>query len=165
MVLMWDVQTRSKIGNPLEGHTGYVNSISFSPDGVVLYSASRDGTIRCWESSSGEPVGHPLTGHKYEITSLDISPNGRYIVTGSWDESIRIWNSDSFTRGMDQALISCSSRDADISLGNMCTDDGEWARTTEGVYLLWVPRGYLLSMYRDMSLLCIGKDKGGEGSG
>ena len=33
----------------LRGHTGHVNSVSFSPDGSILASGSSDGTILLWE--------------------------------------------------------------------------------------------------------------------
>jgi WD40 repeat protein len=32
----------------LKGHSGYVNSVSFSPDGKTIVSGSRDKTIRIW---------------------------------------------------------------------------------------------------------------------
>ena len=159
MVLMWDMQTRSRIGNPLEGHTAPVTSVSFSPDGAFLYSASWDGTIRCWESSSGKPVGHPLTGHTDVIWSLAISPDGCRIVTGSWDNSIRIWDTRAFTLDVDQSFVSGGLRGADRCPAEI-PEDG-WIRTTEGGLLLWIPREHRFSMYSDMSLLCIsqGKDR------
>lgn len=34
----------------LEGHTGSVSSVAFSPDGDTIISASLDHTIRAWEA-------------------------------------------------------------------------------------------------------------------
>ncbi|HEY9621296.1 MAG TPA: NB-ARC domain-containing protein [Crinalium sp.] len=38
----------------LEGHTGWVLSIAFSPDGEMLASCSTDGTIRFWDIETGD---------------------------------------------------------------------------------------------------------------
>ena len=45
----------------LTGHTGAVNSVSFSPDGARLSTASEDKTARVWNSVTGE-LTHTLSG-------------------------------------------------------------------------------------------------------
>ena len=39
----------------LEGHTDWVRSVSFSPDGILLASGSLDGTVKLWDTSEWVP--------------------------------------------------------------------------------------------------------------
>ena len=48
-VHLWDVRTGQLIAT-LEGHTGSVNNLAFSPDGTTLASGSSDETIRLWHT-------------------------------------------------------------------------------------------------------------------
>ena len=41
---------------PVTGHSGYVFSVAYSPDGKHVVSASRDKTVKIWDSSTGEEV-------------------------------------------------------------------------------------------------------------
>ena len=64
----------------LNGHSGWVNSVSYSPDGTRIVSGSYDGTLRQWDAVTGKHVGKPLRGHSSMVGSVSYSPDGTRIV-------------------------------------------------------------------------------------
>ena len=74
------------------GHTGYINSVAFSPDGTKIVSGGSDCTVRVWDIKTELQIGTPLIGHTGWVKSVAFSPDGTKIVSGSWDETIRIWD-------------------------------------------------------------------------
>jgi WD40 repeat protein len=45
---LWDVTTRENVRTISRGHTGEINSVTFSPGGKTLATASADRTARLW---------------------------------------------------------------------------------------------------------------------
>jgi WD40 repeat protein len=74
----------------LTGHSDYVSSVAFSPDGQYIASGSGDKSIKLWWVSDGSVV-RTLTGHSDYVSSVAFSPDGQYIASGSGDKSIKLW--------------------------------------------------------------------------
>ncbi|WP_299402276.1 AAA-like domain-containing protein [Acaryochloris sp. IP29b_bin.148] len=75
--------------NRLEGHSATINSISFSPNGQHIATASRDGTARLW-TLQGQ-TQQVLRGHDGDVYNVAFSPDGQTLATASQDRTIRLW--------------------------------------------------------------------------
>ncbi|KAJ5464315.1 uncharacterized protein N7458_000001 [Penicillium daleae] len=88
-------------GRTLEGHSDFVWSVVFSPNGRLLASGSRDKTVRIWDTATGG-LQQTLEGHSDQIQSVVFSPDGRLLASGSRDKTVRIW--DTTTGSLQQTL-------------------------------------------------------------
>ena len=153
--LFW-VQER----NRLEGHTGTVWQVAFSPDEQKLASVSADGNIRLWgldgtELDILECNGKPLL-------DLDFSPNGDHIVAVDFDGSLHLWGSDGTFQKTWQAhkqptraiafspngeYVATASEDATVKIWTL---DGELVTNLNGELggfhaLLWTPNQQIIA--------------------
>ena len=74
----------------LEGHSSFVYSVAYSPDGTKIISGSWDNTIKIWDANYGVCL-QTLEGHSDDVESVAYSPDGTKIISGSWDKTIKIW--------------------------------------------------------------------------
>ncbi len=75
----------------LEGHESSINSVTYTPDGSHVLTASSDMTVRLWETAGGKEV-RVLSGHTGQVTSVAVDPLGRMVFSGGADNAIRLWD-------------------------------------------------------------------------
>ena len=76
--------------NTIEGHSNWVNSVAFSPDGALIASGSRDRSIKIWRVKDGSLI-RELEGHTYSVLSVAFSSDGELLASGSTDRTVGIW--------------------------------------------------------------------------
>jgi WD40 repeat protein len=74
------------------GHTSFVNSAAFSPNGKLVLTASDDATARLWDADTGKPLKTVFRGHKDRIRHAVFSNSGDAVLTASNDKTARLWD-------------------------------------------------------------------------
>ena len=91
LVKVWSL-SNCKLRTNLVGHTGYLNSVTVSPDGSLCASGGKDGIAMLWDLTEGKRLYSLEAGDV--IHSLVFSPN-RYWLVAATNTSIKIWDLES----------------------------------------------------------------------
>jgi len=91
IVKVWNLN-HCKLRTNLIGHTGYVNTVTVSPDGSLCASGGKDGVAMLWDLNEGRHLSS-LEANDI-IHSLVFSPN-RYWLCAATASSIKIWDLES----------------------------------------------------------------------
>ena len=132
----------------LLGHTGWVESVAFSPDGRILASGSDDRTIKLWRVSDGHLIQTLSQDSSGGVTSVAFSMNGRILASGTDETAINLWRTSdgSLLRTLqngENVLESpvCGvafSPDGKLLAGGSQNDSAVVWRLSDGTPLLWI---------------------------
>lgn len=145
-------ESSGRILTTLEGHSGPVRALAFSPDGQLLASGSDDGTAKIWNLLSGGEQAQ-LVGHEKRILSdtsqfepyrppksddtvseelgkvwaIAFSPDQRMVATGSLDTTVRLWDAATgreigCLKGHSEAILSVAFSPSGRLLASGCRD-------------------------------------------
>jgi WD40 repeat protein len=89
-VKVWDLATGQETLT-LKGHTGWVRSVVFSPDGKRLASVSLDQTVNVWDAATGQET-LTLKGHPQAVNSVAFCPDGQRLASASSDGTVKVWD-------------------------------------------------------------------------
>jgi WD40 repeat protein len=105
----------------LNGHAEAVTDCAFSPDGVLLATASIDHTVAIWRTGSWHRAA-TLREHRDVVTACSFSPNGAWLATVGGDNVIRIWEVTTWSVG---AAMRTNGRPNDVC----------WLSDSKGVFV------------------------------
>jgi guanine nucleotide-binding protein subunit beta-2-like 1 protein len=91
VVKVWNLNN-CKLRTNLIGHTGYVNTVTVSPDGSLCASGGKDGIAMLWDLNEGRHLSSLVAGDI--IHALTFSPI-RYWLCAATASVIKIWDLES----------------------------------------------------------------------
>ena len=89
-IKLWNVQNGTE--TTLRGHTAGVNSVAFSPNGMLLASGGDDYISKLWDVQNQQAIAtlQHITGwNRSQIKAVVFSPDGELLVTAGWD--VKLW--------------------------------------------------------------------------
>lgn len=86
-LIQWDLQS-GQVLRTFVGHTNVV--FSFDVTTHLLFSASRDGTLRIWDKDTGDQINKITVSVRQDVKEVVVLPD-MSIATGGYDGIIRIW--------------------------------------------------------------------------
>ncbi|MEG4394393.1 AAA-like domain-containing protein [Microcoleus sp. BROC3] len=130
-----EASTDIKLFRTLQIESDKIMSVTFSPDGAMLATASAGGTARIW-SKDGKPLS--ILKHTSGLTNISFSPDSQMLLSASTDKMVRLWNIDgtliqtlkgnkdavwSASFSPDGKAIASASADGTVMLWNLNLDD------------------------------------------
>lgn len=89
-VLIYNFETQ-QVEDRLGGHRARISDMAFSPDDVLLATASFDGNTQLWEVANFNNQPIVISDIEAWVTTLEFTPDGKNIVAGSSRNRIKIW--------------------------------------------------------------------------
>ena len=134
-VRLWRVEDRQCVAT-LQGHTGMVTTIAFSPDGRLLVSGNTDSTVRLWRVEDRQCVATLQEHGKFDVPAVAFSPDGRLLASGTYS---RYYGSPRLWRVEDRQCVA-TLQDSEMQAVAFSPDGRLLASGSDNGLCLWNPR-------------------------
>eukprot|EP00010_Vexillifera_abyssalis_P007165 CAMPEP_0201545214 /NCGR_PEP_ID=MMETSP0173_2-20130828/1746_1 /ASSEMBLY_ACC=CAM_ASM_000268 /TAXON_ID=218659 /ORGANISM="Vexillifera sp., Strain DIVA3 564/2" /LENGTH=399 /DNA_ID=CAMNT_0047953551 /DNA_START=84 /DNA_END=1283 /DNA_ORIENTATION=- len=88
-IKLWHIPTERCVAT-FTGHSNWVQSIVFHPNGKFLLSVSDDKTLRIWDIKQNRCM-RTIDAHTQFVTSLAFNKSDPHVITGCVDNTIKVW--------------------------------------------------------------------------
>ena len=149
-IILWQKIEKPKTGNQpkstdwtmlkkIPAHQDWIMGVSFSPDGQIIATASKDKTIKLW-SRTGNLL-RTLRGHKDRVLNVAFSPDGKTIASASRDKKIKLWS-------INGRLLQTLRGHSDVVSGVSFSPDGKRivSSSLDRTLRLWSVNGELIKI-------------------
>jgi WD40 repeat protein len=135
------------VAGPFIGHTKWVLSVTFSPDGCHFVSGSADQTVRVWNISTGGVTAAGLfTRHTDSAELAAFSSDGQFIIL-----SELFFNSHVALTGK-----TVTTRFVDFTDHSIINEEG-WICGGNGELLIWIPLIHRAHLHRPSNVWVSGQ--------
>jgi WD40 repeat protein len=87
--VVFDAKTGAKV-KVVRGHASHIHRLRYSPDGLLLASASTDGVVKLWNASTLKEV-RSINAHPAPVIDVAFAPDGARFATAGDDGTVRVW--------------------------------------------------------------------------
>ncbi len=90
-LMLWDVETRSRVRELVDAHSDTVFGVEFSGDDKYLLSCAADKLVKIFEVGSGREL-RSFEGHTHHVLDVSWKADGNAMVSAGADNVIKYWN-------------------------------------------------------------------------
>lgn len=150
----------------LDGHSAPLWCATYSPDGTMIATCSKDSTAILWDARNGA-LRYRFSGNLGAVVSTFFSPDGKLLATLAWDrdKTVRIWetatgkllhefktngklpSTGAFSPDGKTLAIVADGQNPSIALWSV--ESGEKTRDLDGYLLRFSPDGQWIAVFQD----------------